>query len=97
MSEGFLTRNGDFKMGAKLIASFPKNSLEEIRAQIINYKGYDLIDLRVWVDAKDGSGKVATRKGLTLSIELLPELKKAVLALEKVIDENSVCGVVTGL
>jgi len=68
---------------AKIVSSFPKNALEEVRAQIVNYKGYDLIDLRVWALKKDGDGVVATKKGITLSIELLPALKKAVLALEK--------------
>lgn len=68
---------------ARIISSFSKNALEEVRAQVINYKGYDLIDLRVWALKKDGEGVVATRKGITISIELLPELKKAVLALDK--------------
>ncbi len=67
---------------ATIIASFPKNTLEEVRLQVVNYKGYDLIDLRVWA-LKDGKDAVATRKGISISIELLPELKKAVLALEK--------------
>ena len=64
-----------------LVSRFLKNANEEVQAKIVSYKGYDLIDLRVWVQRKDG--EVATRKGLTLNIELLPELKKAVLALEK--------------
>jgi len=66
-----------------LVSSFTKNATEEVQARIVNYQGYDLIDLRVWVQRKDGGGEVATRKGLTLNVELLPELKKAVLALEK--------------
>ena len=68
------------------MARFQKNSAEEVRAAITNYKGYDLIDLRVWVLRKDGEG-VATRKGLTLNVGLLPELKKAVLALEKAVNK----------
>jgi hypothetical protein len=68
-----------------LIASFRKNALEEVRAQIVNYKGYELADIRVWVEAKDGSGMLATKKGLTINIELIPELKKMILSLTKAI------------
>lgn len=67
-----------------LIAKFPKNSTEEVRLQIVSYKGYDLIDLRVWLPGKDNGEGIPTRKGLSLNIELLPELKKAILALEEV-------------
>ena len=68
-----------------LVSYFPKNSLEEVRAQITNYKGHDLIDVRVWVKRKDGQGDLATAKGLTLNIDLMPQLKEAVLALEQAV------------
>lgn len=69
------------------VARFQKNSVEEVRAQITNYKGHDLIDLRVFV-IKENSDGIATRKGLTLNVDLLPELKRAVLALEKALKER---------
>ena len=68
------------------VARFQKNSGEEVRAQLTNYKGYDLIDLRVFAIRKDGD--VATRKGLALNVALLPELKKAILAVEKALKER---------
>lgn len=71
-----------------VVASFSKNSSEEVRAQLTSYRGYDLIDLRVWALRGEGLEGIATRKGLTLSIELLPELKKAVVALEKALSKK---------
>ena len=68
------------------VASFQKNSGEEVRAQLTNYKGYDLIDLRVFAIKQDGEA-IATRKGLTLNVDLLPELKKAILALEEALNK----------
>ena len=65
-----------------LVARFQKNASEEVRAQIIKYKGHDLIDVRVWVPRQDRPGENPTKKGLTLNIELLPQLKDAVLKLE---------------
>lgn len=71
----------------KLVYSFPKNSLEEVRARITEYKGHRLIDIRSWVENKEG-GRVATKKGITLSVELLPELRKAISELERVLEEG---------
>ena len=34
------------------ISTFDKNKFEEIRIGVKEYKGFDLIDLRVWVDSK---------------------------------------------
>ena len=69
------------------IVRFQKNVIEEVRGQVVNFKGHDLIDIRVWVEAKDGSGAIATKKGIALSVEQLPELKRLILALEKVVNK----------
>lgn len=73
----------------KTIVSFDKNKFEEIRVGIKEYKGFDLIDFRVWVDSKEAGGKVPTAKGLSLSVELFPKLKESVLQLEKILKENN--------
>jgi hypothetical protein len=73
-----------------LIASFCKNALEEVRAQIVHYKGYELVDIRVWVrDRKDGANWIATKKGLSLDINLLPELEKMISAVVKFDEQRS--------
>ena len=71
------------------VATFNKNKFEEIRIGVKEYKGFDLIDLRVWVDSKDAGGKVPTAKGLSLNVELFAEFKKAVLALETTLKKNN--------
>ncbi len=67
----------------KCVASFPKNKFEEIRVQIKEFKGYDLIDIRVFASAKDGENKVPTGKGVSINITHFNELKEAILEVEK--------------
>lgn len=73
----------------KTIVTFNKNKFEEIRVGVKEYKGFDLIDFRVWVDSKEAGEKVPTAKGLSLSVELFPKLKDSILQLEKVLKDNS--------
>lgn len=73
-----------------LIASFCKNALEEVRAQIVTYKGYELIDIRVWVrDRKDGANWIATKKGISLDINLIPDLEGMISAVVKFNEQHS--------
>ena len=72
----------------KLIACFPKNKFEEVRVQIKEFKGYDLLDIRVYASAKDGADKVPTGKGLSINVSHFSELKKALLDTEIVLREN---------
>lgn len=71
------------------VATFAKNKFEEIKIGVKEYKGFDLIDLRVWVDSKEAGGKVPTAKGLSLNVELFSQFKKAILELEKVLRANN--------
>lgn len=72
----------------ELVACFPKNKFEEVRVQIKEFKGYDLVDIRVYTAVKDGEEKVPTGKGLSINVSHFNELKKAVLELEKALKEN---------
>ena len=67
----------------EVIASFEKNSMEEVRISLTTYKGKNLIDLRVYYQPEDGEEKRPTKKGITISPEKFPELKKAIEAVEK--------------
>jgi hypothetical protein len=71
------------------VSTFDKNKFEEIRIGVKEYKGFDLIDLRVWVYSKEAGGKVPTAKGLSLNTELFPMFKKAILDLENVLKKNN--------
>jgi len=73
---------------SELIASFEKNSLEEVRISLTEVKGKELIDLRVYYQPENGEEKRPTKKGITISPEKFPELKKAILALEKALQER---------
>ncbi|RLA94900.1 MAG: hypothetical protein DRG25_01510 [Deltaproteobacteria bacterium] len=73
---------------SELIASFEKNSLEEVRISLTEFKGKELIDLRVYYQPENGEEKRPTKKGITISPEKFPELKKAILALEKALQKK---------
>lgn len=68
---------------SKLVYSFQKNALEEVRASISTYKGRKYFDIRVYYQGDDGEYK-PSKKGVALSPELLPELETA---LKKLKDE----------
>ena len=70
----------------KIIDKFGKNEMEDVRVSLQEYKGADLIDIRVWF--KNGGRWIRTKKGITLNIGLLPELKEAILKVEKVIEKS---------
>ncbi|MFH0811420.1 MAG: transcriptional coactivator p15/PC4 family protein [Pseudomonadota bacterium] len=73
---------------SEVIASFEKNSFEEVRISLTEFKGKDLIDLRVYYRPEDGEEMRPTKKGVTISPEKFPELKKAILELEKALQKK---------
>ena len=63
-------------MDNKVISQFNKNARETVQVTLNNFKGYDLLDIRVYV--KDDAGNlVPTKKGISISTELIPMLKEA--------------------
>lgn len=56
-----------------LIASVPKNTREEIRVELIEYKGHRLVGCRVWAHKETGE-HVPTQKGITFKIEILADV-----------------------
>lgn len=73
----------------KTVKTFQKNKFQEIRVGVTNYEGNDLIDIRTWSLPKGGDEMVRTSKGISINVKLYPELKDAVLALEKELKENN--------
>lgn len=59
-----------------------KNTQEEIRISRQDYKGHDVVNVRVWYLAKDGE-KHPTKKGVAFSAALLPEIQNALTELSK--------------
>ena len=68
----------------KTVYTFRKNATEEVRASIRKFKDHIYLDLRAWAEKESGHAEFKpTPKGLSLSVYVLPELKRAVLALER--------------
>jgi hypothetical protein len=73
----------------KTVKIFDKNKFQEIRVGVSEYEGNDLIDIRTWTLPKGAEEKVPTSKGVSINVKLYPQLKEAVLALEKELKDNS--------
>jgi len=66
------------------IATIPKNSREEIRAQLTEFKGTQFADFRVFAgDPGEQSERKPTRQGVAISFDRLPQFVRAVVAAEK--------------
>jgi hypothetical protein len=65
-----------------LIAGIRKNSREQIRISLGNFKGYAVCDIRCHYPTTSGDW-LPTPKGLTFSADLLPEILDALKAAEK--------------
>jgi len=61
----------------KLVATIAKNAREELRVELTEYRGHELVSIRVWIDKSDGSGKAPTPKGITCKAALLPAIVAA--------------------
>jgi hypothetical protein len=79
-------RNMLMSENAQLIHSFPKNPLEEIRISLTMFKKKQYLDLRVYYKGDDGEYH-PSKKGLTLSLDLMPDLEEAVRKAREVIGE----------
>ncbi|MCU0572377.1 MAG: transcriptional coactivator p15/PC4 family protein [Syntrophobacteraceae bacterium] len=60
--------------------------MEEIRVSVSVYKGKQYIDLRIYYKGDDGEFH-PSKKGLTLSPDLLPDLVEAVEKLKEAVGE----------
>jgi hypothetical protein len=69
-----------------LVARFDKNSAEEIQVHLVEWKGQQYVDIRLWYKPEPGvdRGLHPSTKGIRLNVELLSELRKAI---DKVIAE----------
>jgi hypothetical protein len=62
-------------MTGKLIATLPKNSIENLRVSLDHYAGHNLCNLRVWFQLA-GDWRPG-KQGLAVRVEQLPQLIKA--------------------
>ena len=60
------------------LATIRKNAAEEIRIELTQFNGHDLLNLRVWTDPRNGgSERIPTRAGIACRVALLPEIIEA--------------------
>ncbi len=62
------------------IATIPKNSRQQIQVSLSRWKGFDLVDVRVFAVVDSGSEPVATKAGVSLRTANLPDLIQALEA-----------------
>lgn len=71
---------------SEIITSFQKNSQEEFRFSITNFKGREYADIRIFYE-KDGD-YYPSKKGITVSLDTWVEFRDAILRLEEALDER---------
>ena len=72
----------------KTVSVFQKNKFQEVRIGIREFKGIDLVDVRIWTLTQGAEEMVPTAKGVSINVHLLPELMKALQGVEKILKEN---------
>ena len=70
------------------VSIFPKNKFQEIRVGIREFKGNDLVDIRIWTMTQSAEQMVPTAKGVTINVHLLPQLLKSLQDTEKILKES---------
>jgi hypothetical protein len=71
----------------ELIAQFEKNATEVIRVSLTEYRKRKLVDVRVYYSDDEGEYR-PTKKGVSLSLEVYPDFKRALASLEKILLER---------
>jgi len=72
------------------VSVFPKNKFQEVRVGVREFKGNDLVDIRIWTNAQGANQMVPTAKGVTVNVHLLPQLIKALQDTEKILKESRI-------
>ena len=64
------------------IATFAKNTREEVRVTLDDFKGHRLINVRVWFRADDDTMRPG-KQGIALRLEQLPDLMAALASVNE--------------
>jgi len=62
---------------ATIIGIIWKNNIEEVHVSLSQYRGVNCIDVRIFADFTGDDEKRATKRGVSLKVERLPELIEA--------------------
>ena len=77
-------------MENQILYQFSRNQDEQVHFTLKEYKQRKYLDLRIFFQPKEGEEMLPTKKGITLSTELFPELKRGIAACEKVLMSKTV-------
>ena len=69
-------------MTGPALVRIPKNATEEVRVELSEYKGHQLLNARVWWTPDDGKTWNPSKRGFALHVDALPELLAGLTALE---------------
>jgi len=73
----------------EFVATFEKNSREEVRVSVDLYQGRKIINIRVYYrDKENGSQWLPGKQGLAISIDRYRDLAEAVLKLGEKLDAD---------
>ncbi len=77
----------------EIIKDIQRNNTEIIRIEVSEYKGNELINLRIWYQAIDGNGEVVykpTQKGVALNISKYDELLEGIEKIGQYIKDKGI-------
>lgn len=60
----------------QVVETIQKNVKEQVRIEFTEFKGHELFAVRVYAETENGM--VATKKGITVNVKMLPELAAAI-------------------
>lgn len=66
-----------------IIAQIPKNKRETLQIDLSEYRGHQLLGLRLWIPNDEGDGLKPTSKGITIAVALLPAIRDALAKAEE--------------
>lgn len=69
----------------EIVATIPKGRDAEIRVEVGEFKAKRMVNVRVWVEPREGGEYVPTRKGITFAAERLPALIEGLQAAAKAV------------
>ncbi len=75
-----------------IIRDIERNNREIIRIEVSEYKGVELINLRIWYQAIDDNGDVVykpTQKGVAINISKYDDLKEGIEKLGEYIKDKN--------
>ena len=70
-------------MDKQVVYQFDRNQNEKVIVSIGNYKDRNYVDFRVFFEDASSGDLKPTKKGITIAENLLPHMKRAIMACEK--------------